>query len=61
VTFEYVEWFCGKRNFRRRREQSLSVFFYFLFYVEGAFCAERCVRVSVDAALETLTCGMLMA
>jgi len=28
VVFEYVERFCGKRDFKRRREQSLSALFY---------------------------------
>jgi len=28
VTFAHVDWFCGKRNFKRRRQLSSYTFFY---------------------------------
>jgi len=59
VFTEDVEWLCGKRNFRRRRGQSLSAFFY---RCCGCGCAvESCVRVGVDVALVALACAVLMA
>jgi len=36
-------WFCGKRNFKRRREQSLSAFFYHCWRA-GSVSRSSCTR-----------------
>ena len=40
VHYHAVLWGCGRINFRRRREQSLSAFFYWA----GSVCVSMCVQ-----------------